>query len=121
MLHSKAKIKNTLKPIETTKFIKSSLGSLDSFVTEAPGTRIFHLDFLEEWPMPFLMRCRRRFTAMFFFLQHALFAFRALVVSFSLGIDSGIYMFLPSISKDFLQHFSLANSGCDALWVFVVW
>jgi hypothetical protein len=55
---------------------------------QAPGTRIFHLDFLEDWPMPFLMRCCRRFTAMFFFLQHALFAFRALVLSFSLlGID----------------------------------
>lgn len=46
------------------------------FYSYAPGTRIFHLDFLEDWPMPFLMRCCRRFTAMFFFLQHALFAFR---------------------------------------------
>ena len=62
-----------------------------SLVMQAPGTRIFHLDFLEDWPMPFLMRCCRRFTAMFFFLQHALFAFRALVLSFSLlGIDSNM-------------------------------
>ena len=37
-----------------------------SLVMQAPGTRIFHLDFLEDWPMPFLMRCCRRFTAMFF-------------------------------------------------------
>ena len=43
---------------------------------EGPGNRIFHLDFMEEWPLTFFTRCRRRISAAFFFLKHAILAFR---------------------------------------------
>lgn len=46
------------------------------FYSYAPDSRVFHLDFLEDWPMTFLMRCYRRLTAAIFFVKHAVMAFR---------------------------------------------
>ncbi|CAJ1393031.1 unnamed protein product [Effrenium voratum] len=45
------------------------------FYSYKPESRKLRLAELEQWPMGFLMRCRRRAAAVVFFLQHAVMAF----------------------------------------------